>query len=56
MKVLSISEMESILGITDEDKTTCPFEGENGCDDCKKGLDQETCEELYEQWLIEQLT
>lgn len=53
---MSILEMEEQLGINDKDKISCPYEGENGCDDCKKGLDQETCEELYEQWLIEQLT
>ena len=47
--------MEGVLGIADDDKIDCPFEGDSGCDDCKKGLNQETCEELYEAWLIEQL-
>ena len=52
--ILSISELEEMLNITDQDKAECPYEGDSGCDDCKKGLDQETCEELYEEWLIEQ--
>lgn len=48
--------MEEALGITDEDKAKCPFAGDNGCEDCMQGLDIETCEELYEEWLLEQVS
>ena len=49
---MNISELEEMQNITDEDMMECPFQGDYGCDDCKKGLDIETCEELYEEWLI----
>lgn len=54
-EILSISKMESYLGITDQDKCECPYQGENGCEDCKINLNPETCEELYEEWLEEQI-
>ena len=53
---LSIVELEEALGITDKDTVECPFVGDNGCEDCKQGLDIETCEELYKEWLLEQVS
>ena len=52
---MSISEMESVLGITEKEKIECPYQGNNGCDDCKIGSCPERCVELYEEWLEEQI-
>jgi len=52
---MSISEMESVLGIRNEDKIECPHMGDHGCDDCKIGLNLETCIEAYEEWLMEKI-
>lgn len=49
---MSISELEELAGITEEDKEICPYSGSEGCDDCKLGFDVDGCEELYEIWLI----
>ena len=53
---LSIVELEEALGITEKDKNECPFTGENGCEDCQQGLDIDTCNEMYEEWLLEQVS
>ena len=53
---LSIVELEEALGITDKDKVECPFVGNNGCEDCKQGLDIDTCNEMYEEWLLEHVS
>lgn len=50
---MSISEAEDHLGITESDKVDCPF---GDCENCKKGLNPETCEEMYEEWLMEKLS
>ncbi|MCK5012943.1 MAG: hypothetical protein KAS66_03920 [Candidatus Omnitrophica bacterium] len=53
---MSIVELEESLGITEKDKNECPFTGENGCEDCQQGLDIDTCNEIYEEWLLEQVS
>ena len=51
---MGLNELERLTGIKEEDKVDCPHAGWNGaCDTCKLGLSIETCEELYEQYLIE---
>ena len=51
--IMSIAEAEEMLEITEEDKVECPY---GDCEDCPYGLDATACEELYEEWLLEQLT
>ena len=53
---MSIVELEEALGITDKDKKECPFVGDNDCEDCQQGLDIDTCNEMYEEWLLEQVS
>lgn len=49
-------ELEEMAGIKEEDKSDCPYVGEDlTCDGCKMGLSPETCDELYEQYLIEKI-
>jgi hypothetical protein len=50
---ISISEMEDYLGIRNRDKIECPYIDENG--DCTLNRDCTDCEELYEQWLMNQI-
>ena len=47
--------MEGVLGIGGDDKIEYPHQGEDGCEDCKLKRDSETCNELYEEWLEEQI-
>lgn len=50
---MGLKELEDLAGIKEEDKIDCPHTGWNGaCDTCKLGLSTETCEELYEQYLM----
>ncbi len=55
LKMIS-KELEEMAGIKEEDKSDCPYVGEDlTCDDCRMGLVPETCEDLYEQYLLEKI-
>jgi len=49
---MSICELEDALGIEHKYSVDCP---QGDCDTCPLGLDAETCESLYEDWLIDQV-
>jgi hypothetical protein len=50
---MSIVEAEELLGIKEEDKVECPY---RECENCPLGLDANQCEELYEEYLMEELS
>jgi hypothetical protein len=52
---MSIRELEEAAGIRDEDKTECPYQGDRGCDNCTLHLNQETCEEMYIEYLEQKI-
>jgi hypothetical protein len=43
-------ELEELAGISEKDYVDCPYSDD--CEVCSLGLTVETCEELYEQYLL----
>ncbi len=52
---MSITELEDMAGISEDDKEACPFADGGDCFNCRFHIDPVDCEQIYAEWLLNKI-